>query len=180
MSPTKSFFWTPPYGIRGASKIYSGSYRQIQYAAVVGCCISCSAQSCAVFLSHLNLDHVNAINHVKIYWIARNQPIHCNFILRGYNCQEADKTMAFEFKYELRYNFWIWLPVQLPFLTSGSNFRFWLPVQLPFLTSSSDFRYNFWFWLPVKLPFLTSGILCMPFAKQAVRWGPFIFRVKLI
>ena len=145
MSPTKSFFWTPPYGIRGASKIYSGSYRQIQYAAVVGCCISCSAQSCAVFLSHLNLDHVNAINHVKIYWIARNQPIHCNFILRGYNCQEADKTMAFEFEYELQYNFWIWLPVQLLVLTSGT-------------TSGSDFRYNFQFWLLVHFSVATSSL----------------------
>ncbi len=28
--------------------------------------------------------------------------------------------------------------------------------------------------LPVQLPFLISGILSLPFAKQAVRWGPFI------
>ncbi len=62
--------------------------------------------------------------------------------LRGCNCQEADKTMAFEFKYELRYNFWIWLPLQLP-------------VQLPVLTSGSNFRYYFrlLFWFYFRLHF---------------------------
>ncbi len=75
-----------------------GKYSMLLSLAAASVAVHSIDQSCAVFLSHLNLDHVNGINHV-IYWIARNQPIHCNFILRGYNCQEADKTMAFEYNF---------------------------------------------------------------------------------
>ncbi len=84
-----------------------GKYSVLLSLAAASVAVHGINQSCAVFLSYLNLDHVNDINHVEIYWIARNQPIHCDFILRGYNCQEADETMPFEFDYELKYDFWI-------------------------------------------------------------------------
>ena len=57
-----------------------GKYSMLPSLAAASVALHSIDQSRVVFLSHLNLDHVSGINHA-IYWIAKNQPIHCNFIL---------------------------------------------------------------------------------------------------